>query len=129
MTNSTITQDQLWQNLLESCSNWLDSRSRVQQLKIQPDPVEGGGYATLMREYASSLRELREALQEPKDQTEWDRVYALIRHWSQRAQAAEGALRMLDTALEAAWTAGELPASVLTGEQVRSYRAVLANVP
>lgn len=28
----------------------------------------------------------------PKDQTEWDRVYGLISHWAQRAQAAEDKL-------------------------------------
>jgi hypothetical protein len=45
------------------------------------------------------VRELRAELEalptEPKDQTQWDRVCALIRHWSQRAQAAEGALQRL----------------------------------
>ena len=31
----------------------------------------------------------------PKDQPEWDRVYGLLRHWSQRAQGAEDALQGL----------------------------------
>jgi hypothetical protein len=49
-------------NLLKSCANWLEARSHAKVLEIQPDPVEGGGYASLMRNYAQDLRTIREVL-------------------------------------------------------------------
>ncbi len=58
----TADQPPYWRNLLESCANWLDTRSRCQVLHIQPDPEEGGGYASLMRIYAENLRELNAIL-------------------------------------------------------------------
>lgn len=61
----------------------------IQRLNANP-------YNLTKDECIQVVRELRTELEampaEPKDQTQWDRVYALIRHWSQRAQAAESAL-------------------------------------
>ena len=61
----------------------------IQRLNANP-------YNLTKDECIQVVRELRTELEalpaEPKDQTEWDRVYALIRHWSQRAQAVEAPL-------------------------------------
>lgn len=49
-------------NLLESCANWLESRSRCVTLDIKADPEEGGGYESLMRGYAKDLLTIRSML-------------------------------------------------------------------
>jgi len=58
----------------------------VTHLPVASEPDDMGGVDFV-------LQPLKPA--EPKGQTEWDRVYALLRHWSQRAQTAEGALQRL----------------------------------
>ncbi len=55
-------EDSAWKyrlNMLESCANWLESRSRCVTLNVKADPEEGGGYESLMRRYAEDLRTIR----------------------------------------------------------------------
>lgn len=52
-------------NMLESCANWLESRSHCVTLNIKSDPIEGGGYENLMRKYAEDLRTIRSILAAP----------------------------------------------------------------
>lgn len=78
------SQPQIVRNLLESCANWLESRSHSLVLHIQPDPEEGGGYASLMREYAKNLRELNAVLTANVQPKGTEPPHERVKRWAEK---------------------------------------------